>query len=583
MTWRSRLWRRVRGISFQLGLLISLAVLPIGIVSVVQSVGFAREVRHSAETLLRGLTRESASLDHRLIETGLHVNPDLVAAVTRTRTSPAACSKLLEEFVALQPIFRSVRFVGLDGMSRCTSQGPELDLSLSTDFLQFSKDPVSAVDRFGWDKGGKVPVLLFTQPVREGDSLLGYLSLVVPSIQLLQIPSDSGVPVPTEVILFNQAGTILASTKDLQDVEDRLPPSARVMALLNGPDAVLDGEDAAGKASTFVKVTLIRDTVAAIGIWPQDNPISQTSFVWSNVVVFPLLMWALSLSIALFSARRLVIRPIQRLRDEMRRFALGQRNPPLVLPPGAALEIQEAVNTFGKLELIVTRNENALALTAEGKLLLLREVHHRIKNNLQMISSIISIQRRKSEDGDVKLVLRSLQDRVMSIAAVDQSLYLNGDVWDVQADVLIASITNRLIGVNLEQGHAVLITTDYDSVLLHADQIGPLSLLANEAVTNALKYVGKPKGGRAFVNIRLKRDGDMVCFTVLNSTGQGLQNADAPPDSTSLGMTLIRAFCDQLAADFQSGYNRSESTFSLSVKFLPSALSQQGPPPDAAG
>ncbi len=564
-----RLSRGMRGISFQLAVVVSLAALPIGIIAVWEPLGFAKEARRSAETLLSGLTAESASVEQRLIGAGLRIDPALIASTIRVRNNGAECTKALADFIADKPIFRSVRFVPVNGISRCASDGQISDLHADAAHLRFLGRPKPAIDRISRDDSDMAPVLRVLQPVREDGKLLGYLSLVLQSFPLPPAQNPSGIPTPVDVILFNSAGAVLTSTLDLQGVAARLPSGAGLDLLLGGPDGFFDTTDTSGNMAGFMKVTLIPDAVFAIGIWAPDNPVSQTDLTWSHAFVMPLLMWLVSLATALLAARRLVIRPIKILRDEMRRFALGQRNAPIVLAPGAALEIQETVNTFNKLELIVARKEDALALTAEGKLLLLREVHHRIKNNLQMISSIISIQRRKTVDPDVAKVLRSLQDRVLSIAAIDQSLYTNGDVVDVRADVLIASIADQLVGVNLEAGHRVLISTRFEPVMVHADQIGPLSLLANEAVTNALKYVGKPEVGPASIDIALRWDGDMIHFSVANSLEQGMQRGAHSHESTKLGMVLIRAFADQLAAEVQSGFDAADQKFNLSVRFRP--------------
>ena len=411
----------------------------------------------------------------------------------------------------------------------------------------------------------------------KGGKRLGDLAPAGPMMPPPPIAKAGDGPVPGEVVVLSASGTVLASTGELDSIKGRLPEMATVVDLLNGPDGVYDGTDTTGKPARFAKVTLVSGAIAAIGVLPPDSTNTWTNGIVFRALFLPTLIWVVSLLAAFFAARLLVISPILSLQREMRRFALGQRNPPMVLPWGAALEIEEVTNTFSKLQLIVARNEAVLAATAEGKLLLLREVHHRIKNNLQMISSIISIQRRKTSNGDARLLLRSLQDRVLSIAAVDQSLYLNGDGSAVRADILIAAIADRLIGVSLEPGHGVKIMTEYDPVVLHADQIGPLSLLANESVTNALKYVGKTVGGRAFVDIRLKWQDSLVAFSVSNSVGPDWRGHDETPESTGLGTPLIRAFCDQLAADCQSGRNLSDQTFTLSVQFRPSELTNRDP------
>ena len=577
-----RLSRGMRGISFQLAIVVSLAVLPIGIYAIWQSLGLVRETRQSAETLLLGITAENVGLEHRLIRAALKIDPGFAVRAIRAGNDQTQCIAALAGFIADHPAVRSVSFVPLDGISRCASDSQEGDLRADAAHLRFLARPVPTVDHVIGSADATAPSLRVLQPVRENGTLLGYLSFVLQSLPLPPVPTPTGIPVPTEVVLFNTAGTALTSTLDFQDVAARLPPGAAFDVLLHGPDGYFENTDASGRRAGFVKVTLVPDTVLAVSIWPQDNPVSQTDRVWARVFVLRLLNWLAGMAIALFAAQRLVIRPIKMLRDEMRRFALGQRNDPIVLLPGAALEIQETVNTFNKLHLVVARNEDALALTAEGKLLLFREVHHRIKNNLQMISSIISIQRRKTIDPDVAKVLRSLQDRVLSIAAIDQSLYTNGEVMDVRADTLIASISERLVGVNLEVGHGVRISTYFETVMLHSDQIGPLSLLANEAVTNALKYVGKPDVGPAFIDIALTWEEDMVHFSVANSLSSGLHSGVEARESTKLGIVLIRAFADQLAGEVQSGFDAADQSFNLSVKFRPNGPSMvQTPPPDA--
>lgn len=564
-----RLSRRMRGIGFQLAVVLTIAALPLSVIAIWLSMDFARETRRSAEVMLMGMTSENVELERLFIEAGLSIDTSLVMSAVLSASDQAQCIKTLAGFITGQPAFRSIRFVPNDGVSLCATDGKPRDLRADPAHLRFLADPVPTVDRGGPDDDGLSPTLRVLLPAWDNGTLLGHLTVVLQSYHLPPVPSHFGVPTPLEVVLLNPEGTILTSTLDVKTASSHLPNTAELDRLLSGPDGFVAGRDRSGGEFGFVKVSLIPASVVALGIWPKDNPVSQNDDAWLKAITFPLLAWLVSMTTAFFAIRRLVIRPIRMLRDEMRRFGLGQRNDAIVLAPGAALEIQETVNTFNKLEVIVARNEAALALTTEGKLLLLREVHHRIKNNLQMISSIISIHRRKAIDPEVGKVLRSLQDRVMSIAAVDQSLYTNGDVVDVRADLLIASISDRLVGVNLEANHGVQISTRFDTVMLHADQIGPLSLLVNEAITNALKHVGKPDAGPPSIDIVLTWDADRIHFSIANSMGSGSNVADGGRDSTKLGMALISAFADQLAAELQSGVDAADHKFRLSVRFRP--------------
>ena len=567
--------RVVRGISFQLIALLSVALLPVGAISISQSLNLAREARAASELLLRSLTGEAATVELRLIETGFNAALRLEPEVVGAMTTPATCSSILAEFINNQLLFTFAGFTDLSGDMRCVSRGPALNLRGGASFDRILEIQTPTVDRMEADGREGDWALVTMQPLRENGDVVGFLSIVLPQLGLEPLTDRSGIPRPNEVALYNETGEILISVAGLDAASAHLPDADTVQALLAGPDQVINGTSITGVGVTFAKVTLLPDIATAIGIWPLENPITHSRRIILDAVLFPLLMWIASLSVAFLAARRLVINPIYTLRSSIRRFALGDRSFPTALPSGAPLELQDVIGTFNKLEMIIGRNEAALAAIADDKLLLLREVHHRIKNNLQMISSIINIQRRKSDDDGVRLVLRSLQDRVLSIAAIDQSLYLNGDVWDVRADDLIRSIIDRLISVNLETGHQVDVTTDYDAVLLHADQIGPLSLLANEAATNALKYVGKPTVGRAFVRITLKWDGDRVRFTAVNSMGPNWKERSILNKGTRLGTPLITAFSSQLEGVFQSGPVEADQTFVLTIAFLPSRLANE--------
>lgn len=560
--------RVTRGISFQLIALLSVVLLPVGAISVAQSLSIARDARRSVETQLLRLTGEYVAIERRQIEAGIKEAKRLATQIAATPDRPHACGKLLTDFIAGQPLFSFAGFVDATGEMRCVSQGSAQDFSQDPHFLRPSQNPDGALDRVTSTSADDSWAMMITQPVLDHGKGLGFVAVAVPPLGLPHLADSSDMSSPLGVFVVNAAGDVLASAAD---TAKHLPAPATFQGLLDGPEGVFTGAGQSGEKSTFAKVVLVPGIAYAIGEWPMDNPITRSEWVVFKAMLFPMLMWGASLLIAFMAATRLVVRPIQALREAMQRFTRGERGISISLASGAPLELHEVVGTFNKLELIIARNETALAITADEKLLLLREVHHRIKNNLQMISSIISIQRRKTADADVRLVLRSLQDRVLSIAAVDQSLYQNGNIADVRADELIRSITDRLIGVNLEAGHVVAVISDYDVVVLHADQIGPLSLLANEAVTNALKYVGASAGGPEFVRIVLKLDDGMVTFGVVNSVAPGLNGRALLPGRTGLGMPLIQAFSEQLGAICESTAHDSDQTFHLVVTFRASA------------
>ena len=274
--WPGRLWRTVQGISFQLIALLSVAILPVGAVSVSQSLSLARESRMSAELLLQSLTVKAASIDLRLITAGL-------AGVT-------------------QP----------DGIMRCTSeavQQADKGFRDSRLFQRLVNNSGPWVDRLKIDPAQANWTLVITQPMVENGVVTGFLSIALPQLGLPLLIGVSDLPRPTDVMLFNQFGDTLTSIGPMDTAADRMPDAITLNAQLVGPDRVLHGTSVAGKQVTSAKVTLIDGMVDAVGERPLNNPITRVDAVVFNAVLFPAHLWIASMSVAYLAANRLATFP----------------------------------------------------------------------------------------------------------------------------------------------------------------------------------------------------------------------------------------------------------------------------------
>ena len=122
------------------------------------------------------------------------------------------------------------------------------------------------------------------------------------------------------------------------------------------------------------------------------------------------------------------------------------------------------------------------------KEILLREIHHRVKNNLQIISSLLSLQSRNVDDSAVKDAMKAGQNRVHSMALIHQNLYQEGDLIGVNTRDYITKLTTSLWhSYNIEEERISLIT-DIDPLRLDVDIMIPVGLILNELISNALKY-----------------------------------------------------------------------------------------------
>ena len=311
---------------------------------------------------------------------------------------------------------------------------------------------------------------------------------------------------------------------------------------------------------------MIPDLVYAIGSWsPQTTGIVGMNISRFAAVLFPLALWAVSLAVAYFAVYRLVLRHVRELRGQMRRFALGDRSQPppiLIAAPG---EIRDVSETFHNMARILIRDEAAMEEAVNEKTVLLKEVHHRVKNNLQLIASIINMQSRVIDDADAKRVLRSVQDRVASLATIYKNLYQAEHLDSVEADRLMRDIIGQMSSASVAGDQSIRVEADIDPLTLPPDQAVPLTLLTTEAFTNAVKYAGVPEGeDRAWVRVILRREEDgRAALTIENSLGDQV----ADQEGTGLGSQLIEAFAMQLDTEAEVGV--VGNVFRLHMRFTP--------------
>ncbi|RJX74883.1 histidine kinase dimerization/phosphoacceptor domain -containing protein [Pseudomonas sp. LS-2] len=187
----------------------------------------------------------------------------------------------------------------------------------------------------------------------------------------------------------------------------------------------------------------------------------------------------------------------------------------------------------------------------EQKELLLKEVNHRTKNNLQLIVGLIQLQVRQLSDHDARAALMDTSRRIMSISTVHERLYQSDEVGAVEASSYLSQV---IAGIQATAPHEALFELDLDSVNLSMDSAIPLALVVNELLTNALKYA-YPSESQGTVKVGLKLEHAKLTLTV-EDAGQGLPKGFDHRKTKSLGMKIIATLCRQLDAEFTFSDNQ---------------------------
>lgn len=177
---------------------------------------------------------------------------------------------------------------------------------------------------------------------------------------------------------------------------------------------------------------------------------------------------------------------------------------------------------------------------------LLREVHHRVKNNLQTVSSLLSLQSRSIEDKKIKSLIKSSQNRVISMAMVHEMLYMRDDYLSkIEYKAYVHELSQYLVRSVKGNKNNVKLNIDIADIKLGIDTAIPLGLLINEAITNALKY-GIKDDMEGIIHIELKQENEKGFILNIGDNGEGFSESITPQSSKSLGLKLIHNLARQL-------------------------------------
>jgi two-component sensor histidine kinase len=372
---------------------------------------------------------------------------------------------------------------------------------------------------------------------------------------------------------FDSNGTLLTANLDLASVDLHLPQGRPMQDFVGTEAAVFQAVSKTGAPMTYAVVPIVAGELYLMSSFlPDQQPM--TDSIGLSPYLPTLLMWFVGLFGAGLAAELLVTRHVRILNRSMVGFARGDRRLQAIDMKNAPAELDELATAYGAMTESITRSEAELEDLVHQKEVLLREVHHRVKNNLQLISSIMNIQIRSASSGEAKDLLKNLQDRIMSLATVHRGLYQTSGLADVRARELIPDIVRQIMSMSSGVEKPFETQNDIDDIRLVPDQAVPLSLLLSEALTNAIKHAGATREHPGKVTVRLKRSGGSdAVLEVVNSKRDmdPVAGGFAPPE-TRIGSQLITAFVQQLSGKLEFGEVGGEYT--LRVTFAVSPLSQ---------
>lgn len=228
--------------------------------------------------------------------------------------------------------------------------------------------------------------------------------------------------------------------------------------------------------------------------------------------------------------------------------------------------INNAIEVSGEIMLVIAirdiskrkEDEKSIKKSLQEKMVLLQEIHHRVKNNLQIITSFLNLQSRNIEDPKIKAVLQESRNRVNAMSLIHQELYRSDDFSKIDFKGYIQQLSRNLIGVlNISHKHIDL-ELDIGEVNLSLDSAIPCGLIINELITNSVEHafndVENPK-----INISITPAQGYDWKLCVSDNGKGLKEEFNLDNAKSMGLRLVKALASQLQGklDIQSSQGTS--------------------------
>lgn len=201
------------------------------------------------------------------------------------------------------------------------------------------------------------------------------------------------------------------------------------------------------------------------------------------------------------------------------------------------------------------RAEAQIKASLQEKELLLREIYHRVKNNLQIISSMLNLQARQSQNSETVALLKETQNRVLSMALVHEKLYESPGLAQLNFAAYIQELCSHLVNVYALQRSRIRLHFDCENIHLNADIAISCGLILNEVISNTLKHAfpeqGLPPDFKPEIQITLKQNAAAQCLLRIKDNGIGLPEDLDFNTLTSLGLRLVKRLSHQIEGELK--------------------------------
>ena len=471
--------------------------------------------------------------------------PELLAA------DPRRCHERLADILALQQQrYSNIAFFDGSGRLHCSAQ--DVALIGNVALVEALDKPLFATAAWGNTLSlGPLrhsalvagPIIPATYPVRHDGKIVGYLYTGLRMDWFGAMPG-SILPILPALWLIDPAGAVdpLAAGR-----EAALPNAAAMKRLLDQPDEV-DAFSKSGQPYAYASSVLSGGYKLLIG-YPASDDLATARGILINRILELALFTLLGLAAVAIGANAALVAPLNALDrkvQDWRQTGTFDHSEITAAPH----EVRALCASFHDAAKGLAEQARRLDEASEKQGLLMREIHHRVKNNLQIVASLLNLQSARIRAPEARAEFAAARDRVRALATLHRHLYSQGELTSIEMGSFLTELCGQLLDAMGERREGrIKLTIEAVDLEMSGDQAVPLSLVVTEAVSNAIKYAF-PAGRSGTVGVFLTSDG-VQARLMIEDDGVGIPAGRVETETGTrdgLGLQLIRGFSKQLKA-----------------------------------
>ncbi len=521
-------------------------MLPAGVLACLQALSNYNQLSTLAEESMLQAAVLSTREEENIIIVARRVLHTLAVLPEITSLDAERCDATLTAVRATSEFYGSLAVVDDRGEIVCGSFAPPGPVNVSDRpwFRSVMSRTAFTVTGAAEDLATGAPVLAASLPLTDpDDGIVGALFLSIKTEWLNALLGETGTPDVTHVAIVDADGNVIADDPARPGTPSWLRDPGFLRAnLVGGPKAMRMMDDGVDLGFVAVAPLLPDDLYVVVGGAPSLTAAGSAWRLAASIGI-PLIMWVIAVAVAWFAMDRLVVRPILRLERTAAAFAAGK----MAVRASGLDDIPTEIGQLGRTmnmmaDALAVREKDLQSAVAEQKSLL-KELHHRVKNNLQVITSLLNLQLHRATGKAERRALRATQDRIYALAKVHDALRQVSGENLIRLDELVPQIAEHLTRADGALGKPVRVDYDLDPLTASSRSGVPIALLLTEAISTALN-AARPDGVAESLRVAIKRvDGETMALTVESDRSAAKPH---PDDGDDLSAKLVAGFVKQL-------------------------------------